>query len=165
MRRQLLALAIMLASALSASAKLNKQEVYVYGFAASFNDSTIYFADIQFIPDGWIETKHDFLYGRDSYSCQLRDYLKTIGCNAPTCVTGFAKTRKKAEEKYLKLRSKYISKGTYNIKYVNVYDFRYKAVSPDESEMTEESSAKKPDKQTAKADKTGRKTERKGKRR
>ena len=165
MKRQLLALAIMLTSALSASAKLNKQEIYIYGFAASFNDSTIYFADIQFIPDGWIDTKHDFLYGRDTYSYQLRDYLKTIGCDTPTCVTGFAKTRKKAEEKYLKLRSKYLSKGTYNIKYVNIYDFRYKTVSPDESELTEELSAKKLDKQKAKSDKTERKAEQKGKRR
>ena len=73
MKRQLLALVIMLVSTLSASAKLNKQEIYIYGFAASFNDSTIYFADIQFIPDGWIDTKHDFLYGRDTYSYQLRD--------------------------------------------------------------------------------------------
>lgn len=164
MKRQLLALAIMLTSALSASAKLNKQEIYIYGFAASFNDSTIYFADIQFIPDGWIETKHDFLYGRDSYSYQLRDYLKTIGCNAPTCVTGFAKTRKKAEEKYLKLRSKYLSKGTYNIKYVNIYDFRYEAVAPNESEITDDSSTKKAKKQKEKADKAEKKRESKAKR-
>ena len=38
MKRQLLALVIMLVSTLSASAKLNKQEIYIYGFAASFND-------------------------------------------------------------------------------------------------------------------------------
>ena len=163
MRRQLLALAIMLASALSASAKLNKQEIYIYGFAASFNDSTIYFADIRFVPDGWIETKHDFLYGRDSYSYQLRDYLKTVGCDAPTCITGFAKTRKKAEEKYLKLRSKYLSKGTYNIKYVNIYNFRYEAVAPNESEITEETSTKKVKKQKEKAEKAEKKRERKGK--
>ena len=163
MRRQLLALAIMLASALSASAKLNKQEIYIYGFAASFNDSTIYFADIQFVPDGWIETKHDFLYGRDSYSYQLRDYLKTVGCDAPTCITGFAKTRKKAEEKYLKLRSKYLSKGTYNIKYVNIYNFRYEAAAPNESEITEETSTKKVKKQKEKAEKAEKKRERKGK--
>ena len=163
MKRQLLALVIMLVSTLSASAKLNKQEIYIYGFAASFNDSTIYFADIQFIPDGWIDTKHDFLYGRDTYSYQLRDYLKTIGCDTPTCVTGFAKTRKKAEEKYLKLRSKYLSKGTYNIKYVNIYNFRYEAVAPNESEITEETSTKKVKKQKEKAEKAEKKGERKGK--
>ena len=50
-----------------------KTRVYVYGFAASFNDSIVYFTDIQTLDSATIASKSGFLYGRDNYSYQLRD--------------------------------------------------------------------------------------------
>lgn len=119
---------------LSIEAKTEKQPTYLYGFASSFNDSTVYFVEIQLLEESWIDSKTGFLYGRDSYSYQLRDYLKAQGVSTPTCITAFAKTRKKAEEKYIKLRNKYLSKGKYNIKYISSSEFKYSAVSLGENE-------------------------------
>ena len=108
-------LAMLFLGIMSMEAKNEKQPTYLYGFATSFNDSTVYFAEIQLLDDAWVDSKTKFLYGRDSYSYQLRDYLKAKGLNAPTCVTGFANTKKKAEEKFLKLRNKYLAKGKFNL--------------------------------------------------
>lgn len=128
MKKIILTLAILLSGVLAVNAKTEKQPTYLYGFATSFNDSTVYFVEIQLVEDAWVDSKTKFLYGRDNYSYQLRDYLRTTGCKTPTCMTGFAMTKKKAEEKYLKLRGKYLAKGNYNIKYIGVLDFKYQAI-------------------------------------
>lgn len=115
---------------------LNKQEtLYVYGIATTFNDSTVYFTELQQMSDTWVDTKTGFLYSRDNYSYQLRDYLKTQGVPHPTCVTMFSKTRKEAEKKYIALKKKYTTKGQYDIKYITAHNFAYNAIIPDESEQ------------------------------
>lgn len=120
----------------SISFALNKPtKLYVYGFAATFNDSTVYFTNIEEIDTAWIDTKSKFLYSRDNYSYQFRDYLKSQGVAHPTCITGYATSRKEAEKKYTALKRRYTSKGNYNIKYVTESEFRYSPISPDESEM------------------------------
>lgn len=126
--------AIMLPSTIASA--LNKQTtLYVYGIATSFNDSTVYFTELQQMTDTWVDTKTEFLYSRDNYSYQLRDYLKQKGVAHPTCVTIFGKTRKEAEKKYVELKKRYITKGRYDIKYVTLHDFAYSAITPDESEQ------------------------------
>ena len=144
MKKTILALAMLLIGVLSATAKTEKRPAYLYGFATSFNDSTVWFVEIQLVEEAYIDSKTKFLCGRDSYSYQLRDYLRSAGCNTPTCITGFALTKKKAEEKYLKLRTKYLSKGNYNIKYISSSDFKYTAVPVDEETVYVESSKAKP---------------------
>lgn len=119
-------------------AKLKQTPVYVYGFAASFNDSTVYFTDIQSIESAWLYEKTNFLYGRDMYSYQLRDYLKQENIPYPTCVTSFATTKEKAEKHLLKFRKKYLNKGNYNIKYLNSSEFKYTPVTPDEETLERE---------------------------
>lgn len=139
MKKIIMALAILLSGVQAVNAKTEKQPTYLYGFASSFNDSTVYFVEIQLIEDAWVDSKTKFLYGRDSYSYQLRNYLRKKGYTTPTCITGFADTKKKAEEKYLKLRGKYLAKGNYNIKYIDYNDFKYEAVLY-EQETTETNS-------------------------
>lgn len=119
-------------------AKLKQAPVYVYGFAASFNDSTVYFTDIQTVESAWLYEKTNFLYARDTYSYQLRDYLKQENVAYPTCITAFATTKKKAEKHFLKLRKKYLNKGNYNIKYLNSSEFKYTPVAPDEETLERE---------------------------
>lgn len=125
-----LSLSVTLSYALNKPTKL-----YVYGFAATFNDSTVYFTNIEEIDTAWVDTKSKFLYSRDNYSYQFRDYLKSQGVGHPTCITGYATSRKVAEKKYTSLKRRYTSKGNYNIKYVTESEFRYNSISPDESEM------------------------------
>lgn len=115
---------------------INKQEtLYLYGIATTFNDSTVYITEIQQMDDTWVDTKTGFLYSRDNYSYQLRDYLKKNGVAHPTCVTVFGKTRKDAEKKYIAIKKKYATKGQYDIKYITSHDFSYNAIIPDESEQ------------------------------
>ena len=163
MKKKLMLLAMLFLGIMAMEAKNEKQPTYLYGFATSFNDSTVYFAEIQLLDDAWVDSKTKFLYGRDSYSYQLRDYLKAKGLNAPTCVTGFANTKKKAEEKFLKLRNKYLAKGKFNIKYLSVSDFKYTPVEFDEETVYVDSSKSKnlTPRQVKKAEKKSAKQEQK----
>lgn len=115
--------------ATGAWAELKPKTVFVYGFAASFNDSTVYFTDVQQLDSAYIDSKTKFLYSRENYSYQLRDYLDKLGFKNATCTTSFATTKKEAEKKYLALRKKYLEGGHYNINYLKEQDFRYHAIS------------------------------------
>ena len=68
----------------------NKQvpKAYMFGFVASFNDSTVYFTDIQEMDNVWVTKKKDMIAGKSNYSYQklAKSYLrshwlcKTQGC-------------------------------------------------------------------------------------
>lgn len=130
MRKYIFALTLA-AMTLVVQAASKSGKVYVFGFAASFNDSTVYFTDIQEIDSAYYDTKTKFLYGRDNYSYQLRDYLQTQGFTTPTCVTSFALTRKEIDKKLARLRKKYDS-SRYIVKEVKAPWFVYNAMKPDE---------------------------------
>ena len=49
--------------------------MYMFGFAASFNDSIVHFTEMQAVDSVWIDSKTKFMAGRENYSYQLRDYL------------------------------------------------------------------------------------------
>jgi len=119
-------------TAMLAAAENKVQTLYMYGFAASFNDSTVYFTDIQKVDSAYIDSKTKFLLERDSYSYQFRDYMKEQGMTNPTCVTTYAKSRDDAEKKFVAMKRKYVNGGRYTIKYVSSSEFRYKAVAPTE---------------------------------
>lgn len=128
-------LAAMLTVSLTASAKYNPKTIYVYGFAASFNDSTVYFTTVQRLDSAYIDSKTKFLYSRENYSYQLRDYLAEHGMKDATCITSFALKQKDAEKKYLKLRKKYLRGNKFDIKMLAETDFKFEAIAlPKEGE-------------------------------
>lgn len=110
-------------------ASLKPKTIYVYGFAASFNDSTVYFTDVQQVDSAYIDSKTKFLYGRETYSSQLRDFLEKSGFKNATCTTSFSTSKKETEKKYLALRKRYLEGGNYNIHYLAEKDFHYRAIS------------------------------------
>ena len=55
--------------------KVQVPKMYMFGMAASFNDTIVYFTSVQEIDSAWIEKKNKFLQARQLYSYQLRDYL------------------------------------------------------------------------------------------
>ena len=119
---------------LGISAKsLKTNQVYMFGFSASFKDSIVYVTDIQHVEGAWIETKNKFLLGRDNYSYQLKNYL-TDSLSRPDriCMVFYALKKKKAEKQYLKLMKKY--KKGYEVRYLNAREFKFDAVdmSPDQ---------------------------------
>lgn len=121
---------IMLMMSIQSFAVVKPTKLYAYGFAASFNDSTVYITDIMEIDSAWVDARSGFLYSRDNYSYQLKAYLEQKGFQNPTCIISFAEKRKNAEKKYMKLRKKYTKiPGAYTIKYLTEQEFRFNAIS------------------------------------
>ena len=131
-------MALLVSVAMGAEAKqVQLPHMYMFGFAASFKDSVVYMTEIQDVKNVWYDKKTKFLMGRDSYSAQLKEYFKEkMQMNDRVCMVIFAKSQKKAEKKYLKLRKKYMSSkkhtSTYEIRYVSTQDFQFEAVDVSE---------------------------------
>ena len=114
-----------------ASAKRRQlSHIYMFGFSASFNDSIIYFTDIQTVDSAWIDDKTLFLQGRDIYSQQLKDYFAASMQPNRICVVMYAPTLKEAEKKYLKMRRIYTRKSDtpYDVRYLTANDFAFKPI-------------------------------------
>ena len=134
MKRFALLLIIAMATSLSASSQTIKElSCYLFGFAASFNDSTVYITDIQQLDSAYFYNHEVFLYGRDGYAQQLKNHLKGLGFTTPTAIIFFSDKKKEIEKKYLKLKNRYSKDGAYNFKYLTSQDFLFTTVKPDES--------------------------------
>lgn len=131
-KRCLLGVCAMFAT-LGISAANTAKTIYIYGFAASFNDSTVYFTELQRLDSAYIDSKTKFLYGRENYSYQLQDYLDQKGWKHAVCITSYGLTKKEAEKKFLNLRKKYVDKGKFDIKYLKSSDFTYQAIKPEDN--------------------------------
>jgi hypothetical protein len=103
----------------------------MFGFVASFNDSTVYFTNIQKVDSVWVTKKKQMLAGRHNYSYQLREFFANQR-NLPnrTCVVVADVDRKKVEKKYTKMKNKYLvkSKKPYDVRNVAETDFKFTAV-------------------------------------
>ena len=132
--RVYLAIAAMLIPALTFAVQKHTPG-YICGFAASFNDSTVYFTDIQYMDSTYTDSKTGFLYSRDNYSYQLRGHMQKNGVANPTCITFFSKKRKDVEKKYAALKKRYATKGRYDVTYLLASEFAFTPIIPDESEM------------------------------
>ena len=138
----LIATAMLLGGVKQVSAKDKEvSKVYMFGFAASFNDSTIYITDIQEIKGAYVAERTKFLVNRDEYSYQLRNYLQGQGNAFPTCITSYAYDRKTIEKKFAKIKIRYIdkNKGRYIIVNISKEQFTYQPVSSDEVVNVDES--------------------------
>ncbi len=120
--------------AIGASAKIEKtDQVYMFGFSASFKDSVVYATDIQNVKGMWMETKAKFLISRDEYSRQFKDYLtEKLQLQDRVCMVFFYTKKKQAEKEFLKLMKKY-QKG-YEVRYVNATEFKFEAIDLDQGQ-------------------------------
>lgn len=131
-------------------------KIYAFGFSASFNDSIVYFTDIQEIENVWVREKSNFLASRDNYSYQLREYLTKQNQAHRTCIFTYAFDRKHIEKKYVKMKAKYTKNGDFDVRYITAKDFHFNAVEPVQVEEVSEQQAtkangKKKDKRSAKS--------------
>ena len=127
-----LAIALMAFGSSNVSAQNVKvPQAYMFGFVASFNDSTVYFTNIQKVDSVWVTKKKQMLAGRSQYAYQLREFF-TQKHNMPnrTCVVMANVDRKKLEKKYIKMKNKYLvkSKKPYDVRNVADTDFKFEAV-------------------------------------
>ena len=135
LRQLLIVTALLVGCVINGNAKgYRPAKIYMFGFAASFNDSTVYLTDIQTVNAYLVNNRTKFLANREDYSYQLRNYLQSNGLEAyPTCITIFAENEKEATKKYLKLKERYEkSKKKYSIKSLRDSQFKYTPVEPDQ---------------------------------
>lgn len=125
--------ALMLLAAMNVSASNKKATIYIFGFSASFNDSTVYLTDVQQIDNATIESKNKFLLNRTEYADQFRDYFNSIGLEHRTCIILYGLKLKDAEKKLVKLRKRYSKGAHYKIKYLTENDFKFKVVGHEET--------------------------------
>ena len=81
-----LALAIAAISSFTAHAKNDPTTAYMFGFASSFSDSTVYMTSVQRVDSVYLTHKKLFLDNRENYSLQLKEYLESIGAPKRTCI-------------------------------------------------------------------------------
>lgn len=150
--------------ALNCGATWHCVTLYVYGFSMSFNDSTVYFTDIMQLDSAWTDTKTKFVYERDVYASQLKNYMTEQGEKTPTCIMMYSEKRNKVEKQYVKLKNRFSKRGAaFVVKYIPASDFAFSPVSAAEElaasqRMTKEEreAAKAAEKEAAKAKKGAR---------
>lgn len=106
-------------------------KMYAFGFAASFNDSTVHFTEVQELDSVWIDEKTDFLLDRQNYSYQLKSYFERQGMPHRTCVIRFAQKRKDIDKMYQKMKEKYTKRSNIDIKYVSGSEFKFETIKFD----------------------------------
>lgn len=128
----MIAITLMAAGTMKVQAQdVKVPQAYMFGFVASFNDSTVYFTNIQQVDNAWVTKKKQFLAGRNQYSIQLREFFANQR-NMPnrTCVVIANVDRKKLEKKYIKMKNKYLvkSKKPYDVRNISESDFKFETV-------------------------------------
>ena len=134
-RHIMIATALMVAMAYLPSVAQNRvvPKAYMFGFAASFNDSIVFFTDIQEVDSVWLTPKK-FLAGKSNYSYQLRNFCTdSLGFKNRTVVVVSDVNRKKVEKKYAKMKKDYIEKraGQYDVHFIDASEFRFTSVNMD----------------------------------
>ena len=120
-------------SATTEAKKVQVPKMYIFGIAASFNDTIVHFTNVQEIDSAWIEKRNKFLQARQLYSYQLRDFLASEKqMPRRTCIVYAHKNKKKVEKKYLKMRKLYMPSKKqhqgYDIRLLNNSDFQFKVI-------------------------------------
>ena len=119
-------------STTASAKKVVVPKMYIFGMAASFSDTIVYFTNVQEIDSAWIETKGNFLQGRNLYSLELRNHLKYKGIENRTCIVVANKKRSKLEKQYLKMKKLYTQskdgKQHYDIRYIDNQDFQFRTI-------------------------------------
>lgn len=117
----------------SSAQKAEVSKLYMFGFAASFNDTIVHFTDIQTIDSAWVNPKNKFLLGRDQYSTMLRNYLTEQNLPYRTCIIIYDKKLDKLQKKFLKMKKLYAGdkkvKTNNDIRMIAANDFQFKPVN------------------------------------
>ena len=140
-----------------------EKKAYMFGFSASFNDSTVYFTNIQEVDSVWFTQKKKMLAGRGNYSSQLRSYCENkLDQPKRTCIVVGDKKLKKVEKKYEKMKKMYTQnkKATYDVHFISEEDFKFVTVNLEESNET--ATKTKPEKKKEKPKKDGKRPPRDG---
>lgn len=121
---------IVLLSSFTLFPKPKHKDVYAYGVAADFSDSTVYFTVIQKL-DSVKLTGERFLPERQQYSYQLKYHLENQGLKHRTCMIFFDTDKSKLAKKQNKLMERYLESHT-QVKLLDIKTFHF--ITPEPSE-------------------------------
>ena len=106
------------------------EKIYMFGFAASFNDTIVHFTEIQPLDSAYLDSKTKFLLGRNLYSNDLRSYLTSKDLPHRTCIVIYDKKLSKLQKRYLKMKKLYEGgkkqKAHNDIRVIAAADFQFK---------------------------------------
>ena len=124
-------IAILLCSAFTPKEKEKKTEgVYLFGIAASFNDSVVYFTPIQLMDS--VKLEKTFLPKRSDYAYKLKNQIeKATGKSDYTCMIYFNKSKVKLEKEALKVKTKY-QKSQLKLEEIAAETFAFKKPADEE---------------------------------
>lgn len=118
----------------NASAKTIISSAYVFGFSASFNDSIVYFTEMQKMDSLFMDSKNKFVIGIDNFSAQMKHYLENQRDERTrTCIFFYALDKKKLDKRYAKLQKRYSKNGDFVVKYLKKEDFSFTPIDLSES--------------------------------
>lgn len=121
-------------STTTSAKKVQVPKMYIFGFAASFNDTIVHFTKVQELDSAWIDSKNKFMQSRELYSYQFRDFL-TNKKQMPrrTCVVFANKNRKKVEKKLLKFKQLYMqskdNRQHFDVRFVDDQEFHFSTIN------------------------------------
>lgn len=129
----MIAAALLLGATQMSAKKTVVPRIYMFGFAASFNDTIVHFTNVQAVDSAWIDSKTNFLLGRDNYSIQLRNYLaEQLQMPNRTCIIVYGEKREKVEKKLLKLRHLYTTpknnKQHFDVRFIEDQHFKFSTI-------------------------------------
>lgn len=105
--RMLMALTVVFTLCSAFTMKSKDKPVYAFGIAASFNDSVVYYTDIQVL-DSVSLGKGGVLPQRELYSYQLKNYVDYHKQKPNyTCMIYFNENKKKLQKEIAKVMGKY----------------------------------------------------------
>jgi hypothetical protein len=147
LKRQLTTAALVISAAMTTTLTARNvvvPQAYMFGFAASFNDTIVHFTEVQAVDSVWMDSKTHFLSGRVNYSNALREYLASQQFPHRTCVVIFDKNLKRLQKKYMKMKKLYAGDGKKarhdnDIRTIATSEFRFRAVNMGDNEDTTES--------------------------
>ena len=128
-------MAVMLVLGLTAEAKKTMvPKMYMFGISASFNDTIIYFTNVQEVDSAWIESRNKFLLDRSNYSLQLKEFLaRKMQLPQRTCIVYYNTNLTKLEKKFIKIRQLYTKPkkrqtNHFDVRYLEEGEFTFKAL-------------------------------------
>lgn len=123
-----LLLFLLLPLSLFAKSKPEMKRVYMFGFSASFTDSLACMTTVQQLDSAWVDPSHGFLMDRALYSLQLQYYVESSrGLSNNTCTVFFARSQRKAERLFNKIRKRYQNDEGVKLCELSDNEFRFKA--------------------------------------
>ena len=110
-------------------AKIERRDVYIFGFAASFLDSVVYITDIQHMDSAYVEKKSKFLMDRAVYSDQLQTFIEeNAAVENYTCAVLFGLKKKDIEELHEKIKKRYAANDYLVLKQIPLDNFQFQLI-------------------------------------